>query len=53
MNWRGEPVATSSRCTKCAVAELRLVERDGAGNVLCPHADLHIDMHVHHETVVA
>jgi predicted transcriptional regulator len=30
-----------------------LVERDEAGGVLCPFADVHIDMHVHHENVAA
>ena len=35
------------------LAELGLVERDAAGGVLCPFADVHIDMHVHHESVAA
>lgn len=32
---------------------LGLVERDAAGGVLCPFADVHIDMHVHHDYVAA
>ncbi len=35
------------------LAELGLVERDDAGGVLCPYADVHIDMHVHRESAVA
>ena len=35
------------------LAELGLVERDAAGGVLCPFADVHIDMHVHHVSVAA
>ena len=35
------------------LAELGLVERDAAGGVLCPFADVHIDMHVHHKNVPA
>jgi predicted transcriptional regulator len=35
------------------LAELGLVERDAAAGVLCPFADVHIDMHVHHESVAA
>ena len=35
------------------LAELGLVERDDAGGVLCPYADVHIDMHVHRESVAA
>jgi predicted transcriptional regulator len=35
------------------LTELGLVERDDAGGVLCPYADVHIDMHVHHENVAA
>ena len=35
------------------LAELGLVERDDAGGVLCPFADVHIDMHVHHEVFAA
>ena len=35
------------------LAELGLVERDDAGGVLCPYADVHIDMHVHHDNVAA
>ncbi len=35
------------------LAELGLVERDAVGGVLCPFADVHIDMHVHHESVAA
>jgi len=35
------------------LAELVLVERDDAGGVLCPFADVHIDMHVHHDNVAA
>lgn len=35
------------------LAELGLVERNDAGGVLCPFADVHIDMHVHHEDVAA
>ena len=35
------------------LTELGLVERDDAGGVLCPFADVHIDMHVHHENVAA
>lgn len=35
------------------LTELGLVERDDAGGVLCPYADVHIDMHVHPESVAA
>lgn len=35
------------------LAELGLVERDEAGGVLCPYADVHIDMHVQHGRVAA
>lgn len=35
------------------LAELGLLERDGAGGVLCPYADVHIDMHVHDANVAA
>jgi predicted transcriptional regulator len=35
------------------LTSLGLVERDEAGGVLCPFADVHIDMHVHHENVAA
>lgn len=35
------------------LAELGLVERDEAGGVLCPYADVHIDMHVDREGVSA
>ena len=35
------------------LTSLGLAERDEAGGVLCPFADVHIDMHVHHESVVA
>lgn len=35
------------------LAELGLVERDAAGGVQCPFADVHIDMHVHHESGAA
>ena len=35
------------------LAELGLVERDEAGGVLCPFADVHIDMHVHRERAAA
>lgn len=35
------------------LAELGLVERDDAGGVVCPFADVHIDMHVHPENVAA
>ena len=35
------------------LTELGLVERDNAGGVLCSYADVHIDMHVHHENVAA
>ena len=35
------------------LTELGLVERDDAGGVLCPFADVYIDMHVHHENVAA
>ena len=35
------------------LAELGLVERDDAGGVLCPFADVHIDMHAHHDNVAA
>ena len=35
------------------LTELGLVERNAAGGVLCPFADVHIDMHVHHESVAA
>jgi predicted transcriptional regulator len=31
------------------LTELGLVERDDTGSVMCPYADVHIDMHVHHE----
>jgi predicted transcriptional regulator len=35
------------------LAELGLVERDEAGGVSCPYADVHIDMHVHPERAAA
>ncbi len=35
------------------LTELGLVERDDAGGVLCPYADVHIDMRVHHKKVAA
>jgi predicted transcriptional regulator len=35
------------------LAELGLVERDEAGGVLCPFADVHIDMHVHQQRAAA
>jgi predicted transcriptional regulator len=35
------------------LAELGLVERNDAGGVLWPYADVHIDMHVHHHNVAA
>jgi len=35
------------------LAELGLVERDEAGGVLCPFADVHISMHVHRERAAA
>lgn len=35
------------------LAELGLVERNDAGGVLCPFADVHIDMHVHRENGAA
>ena len=35
------------------LTSLGLVERDEAGGVLCPYADVHIDMHVHHANVAA
>jgi predicted transcriptional regulator len=35
------------------LAELGLVERDETGGVLCPYADVHIDMHVQHERAAA
>jgi predicted transcriptional regulator len=35
------------------LTELGLVERDDAGGVLCPYADVHIDMHVHQDNVAA
>ena len=35
------------------LADLGLVERDEAGGVLCPYADVHIDMHVQRERVAA
>ena len=35
------------------LAELGLVERDEAGGVVCPYVDVHIDMHVHRESVAA
>ena len=35
------------------LTELDLVERDDAGGVLCPYADVHIDMHVHDANVAA
>ena len=30
----------------CVLAELGLVERTASGGLLCPFADIHIDMHV-------
>ena len=35
------------------LTELGLVERDDAGGVLSPYADVHIDMRVHHQVVPA
>ena len=35
------------------LAELGSIERDGVGGVLCPYADVHIDMHVHDANVAA
>lgn len=35
------------------LTEPGLVERNKAGGVLCPHADVHIDTHAHHENVAA
>lgn len=35
------------------LTELGLVERDDADGVLCPYADVHVDMHVHHHNIVA
>jgi predicted transcriptional regulator len=35
------------------LAELGLVERGEAGGVLCPYADVHIDMHVQPERAAA
>jgi predicted transcriptional regulator len=35
------------------LADLGLVERDEAGGVLCPYADVHIDMHVQQERAAA
>ena len=35
------------------LAELGLVERDDAGGVLCPFADVHIDVHVQQDNVAA
>lgn len=35
------------------LAELGLVERDEAGSVLCPHVDVHVDMHVQKERAAA
>lgn len=35
------------------LTSLGLVERDDDGGVLCPFADVHIDMHVHHDDVAA
>lgn len=35
------------------LAELGLVERGEAGGVLCPYADVHIDMHVQQERAAA
>jgi len=35
------------------LTELGLVERDDAGGVLCPYADVHIDMHVQHGNLAA
>lgn len=35
------------------LAELGLVERDAAGGLLCPYADVHIDMHVQQEPAAA
>jgi hypothetical protein len=35
------------------LAELGLVESGEAGGVLCPYADVHIDMHVQQECAAA
>jgi hypothetical protein len=35
------------------LTELGLVERDDTGGVVCPFADVHIDMHVHPENAAA
>ena len=35
------------------LTDLGLIERDDAGGVVCPYADVHIDMHVHHDNVAA
>ncbi len=35
------------------LVELGWVERDDAGGMLCPFADVHIDMHVRHDNVAA
>lgn len=35
------------------LAELGLVERDDGRGVLCPYADVHIDMHVHGDREIA
>ena len=35
------------------LAELGLVERDEAGGVVCPYANVHIDMHVHPDRAAA
>jgi predicted transcriptional regulator len=35
------------------LTELGLVERDEAGGVVCPYADVHIDMHVQREQEAA
>jgi len=49
----------SGRDVKCVhqdvqvLTSLGLVKRDEAGGVSCPFADVHIDMHVHHENVAA
>jgi predicted transcriptional regulator len=30
----------------CVLAELGLVERTASGGLLCPFADIHVDMHL-------
>ena len=35
------------------LAGLGLVDRDESGGVVCPYADVHVDMHVHHKRAAA